>query len=1069
MKKKTFSKGLSIILMVIFFSQFVLSVFAFQHNPNDSALSMSSQSEDQDSCIDTDEQKCYTFIEQFDSSSELVSLRDENTKHFLLPDGSFQAVVSGDAVHRKNADGLWVNIDNTLIEKSGRIETCDGRVSFSQDVQKDYTIFTLRENGTKISFVAKEAVCPDKPIVQNVEYGVSRESAFEKAFEEVRLDSGISFRNVWKNAILEYQLHSNRIKENIILTSPTDQNSYEFIVELEGLYAIEEDGVILFCDAVSDEIRYSVSKPFMYDAEEAFSDDVSYLLEKQEEGKYLLTLVASSEWIKDTDRVFPITIDPSLQYCGQIRDAYASSVYPTTCYGDAAVLWVSGVEESYYSFATPHFPAGINITSATVQIPFYYDVVNNNYLTIGIYQNIGYWYEHSITWNKKPTRNTTPLDSVDVYANGASESNPGMASFSVTSAVQSWITDGHNYGFTLLRKGGSNSSVKLIAKEKNDLTAKLYINYTGTHFAEGVYAVRKTGTNLYLKGSRPTTMSGIVQYSYSTAPTGISNLENLFKISYRPSTNDYVIRSMIDNAVIVRPALNYMTALSVKGPEKDSDVSSDWTWNIQYSSGNYYIKHTSNGTTYYLCSSSSGSGDSVSLVTNSGTSGTLWAFSQYSGTGFDSVQLGAPTDGMIVGEYHNFDAYVRSTRIGYNGPPIYYVTAPNGSSTTIASVNTAGTVTANSVGDFVLKIQSHNYSGITKPTFYYSINVAPSYEGTFFFRNVQGNIAGSFYMQVNNNSSYNTEGAFLEIQPFDGDFDQRWNIVHIGDQRYKIVLSASGKALTAPTSNEGKMTQASYTGIDRQKWIIQTTEEGYYKFSPVSNPTKFLAIGDGPDGAFFMAGRNVKLRSSQPNNRDEWQLFYCSPEYSHLMIGASDGDQKAESIGKAVLTSYSYNGLIGNTYFSVRKSEALYSLTHSESFACLTHGLETLIRLTDDETMTTSDLYGLSHNALGNNVFVLYAACFCGAEPDDLIQTESLVEVTYAKGAQCVIGFTIEIDIDETNVWAKTFLLEMGGGNTIEGALGNADQEVEYCFSDTPTHSTTSRCVLGNTQGVIYP
>ena len=144
MSKKRFSMGLSFLLMVILFSQCVLSVFAFQTNGDGDALSNDSRSEELDSNIDTDEQKCYTFIEPFDTSSELVSLRDENTKHFLLPDGSFQAVVSGDAVHRKNADGIWENIDNTLIEKNGRLETSDGRVSFSREVQKDDTIFTSR-------------------------------------------------------------------------------------------------------------------------------------------------------------------------------------------------------------------------------------------------------------------------------------------------------------------------------------------------------------------------------------------------------------------------------------------------------------------------------------------------------------------------------------------------------------------------------------------------------------------------------------------------------------------------------------------------------------------------------------------------------------------------------------------------------------------------------------------------------------------------------------------------------------------------------------------------------------
>ena len=145
------------------------------------------------------------------------------------------------------------------------------------------------------------------------------------------------------------------------------------------------------------------------------------------------------------------------------------------------------------------------------------------------------------------------------------------------------------------------------------------------------------------------------------------------------------------------------------------------------------------------------------------------------------------------------------------------------------------------------------------------------------------------------------------------------------------------------------------------------------------------------------------------------------------------------------------------------KNEAIYSLTHGESFACITHGNKTSIALTDNGSLSISDLNALSSNALGNNVFVLYAACKCGSE------SNNLVDATYAKGAQCVIGFTIMILIDETNVWANEFLLEMGWGSSIEDALSYADQEVEYQFRDRLTYTTTSRYVLGNTQGEINP
>ena len=45
---------------------------------------------------------------------EVEDLREESVKHFSLPDGTYQAVSYSGAVHRKNADGTWRDIDNRL-------------------------------------------------------------------------------------------------------------------------------------------------------------------------------------------------------------------------------------------------------------------------------------------------------------------------------------------------------------------------------------------------------------------------------------------------------------------------------------------------------------------------------------------------------------------------------------------------------------------------------------------------------------------------------------------------------------------------------------------------------------------------------------------------------------------------------------------------------------------------------------------------------------------------------------------------------------------------------------------
>ena len=47
---------------------------------------------------------------------EIEDLREENVKHFDMGDGTYKAVVYSEPVHRKDSEGKWTDIDNTLSE-----------------------------------------------------------------------------------------------------------------------------------------------------------------------------------------------------------------------------------------------------------------------------------------------------------------------------------------------------------------------------------------------------------------------------------------------------------------------------------------------------------------------------------------------------------------------------------------------------------------------------------------------------------------------------------------------------------------------------------------------------------------------------------------------------------------------------------------------------------------------------------------------------------------------------------------------------------------------------------------
>ena len=83
---------------------------------------------------------------------EIEARRERNVKHFMMSDGTIQAIAYGDAVHRKDASGNWQDIDNTLSLQTengvSHYTTPDGRARFAQGLQTNQPYFTVEEGAT---------------------------------------------------------------------------------------------------------------------------------------------------------------------------------------------------------------------------------------------------------------------------------------------------------------------------------------------------------------------------------------------------------------------------------------------------------------------------------------------------------------------------------------------------------------------------------------------------------------------------------------------------------------------------------------------------------------------------------------------------------------------------------------------------------------------------------------------------------------------------------------------------------------------------------------------------------
>ena len=639
---------------------------------------------------------------------EIKSLREENVKHFRLADGTYQAVAYGQPVHRKNADGVWVDIDNSLSVEGEEIATNNARVKFAKKITGNGNIFTLHEGNHKVTFGLRGA---NKKIEGNY---VNTATDFDESVGTLqrlttldKLSARVIYEDILSGVDIEYILEANDIKENIIIKDMTDTYSYTFEVKLNGLEAKLDNNSVAIYDVSTGKEFYRIPAPFMYDAMGEMSTDVHYDLTETDNGKYELQVVADEQWINANDRVFPVVIDPTLVDVAQVADTYVSYSDPTVNYGLSSYLLVSGYHEAYYKFTTPTLPNGVTVSYATVKIPYYYFVTNEKYMSMGIYQITSNWNEHAVTWNTKPSTASSALDTADLYANGVNEDNPEYVTYYVTSYVNSWYSGTPNYGFALKRTGGTNSSILLVSRDKINKYAQLYINYEQRDLGQGIYAVSNSNTNKYLKSYiNDPGLSWLLQdTSHTTAPVSAADLENLFKFCYRPQYDDYIIRSMIDNSLVIFPSIENNSPVAGRMSQSNDELSKAYGWEIIPRFPYYYIAYTSGGVTYYAKSVSDNHDAAIRFTTDPDDNSAKWYFTHYTGNAIETVAAEKMKTSMYVYDDFQYRVRMRSTQINCNGPVRYSVVDEDGSGTDKAIINaTTGELHAQKPGTIHLEV-----------------------------------------------------------------------------------------------------------------------------------------------------------------------------------------------------------------------------------------------------------------------------------------------------------------------------------------------------------------------------
>ena len=272
---------------------------------------------------------------------EVEEKRESNVKHFYKDDNSYEAVVYPYPVHYLK-DNEWIEIDNTLEEKdednnqvlSNKSNDVKIKIAKKADANK---LVKVSIDDYQISWNIDGVDKVRSQVVNNDDFSEKNLSENEKKRQVKNINSSVEFTNVFPQVDLQYQLNSNKLKENFIIKEYIDHPEFSINITTKKLKAeLKEGNSIVFYDEDNrDEEIFSIPAPYMYDSKGIVSKDIEVTLSEQKKG-YKLVITPSPDWLEDEEREYPVLEDEAyegmfidlIEDIGNLANDYRYQAYP---------------------------------------------------------------------------------------------------------------------------------------------------------------------------------------------------------------------------------------------------------------------------------------------------------------------------------------------------------------------------------------------------------------------------------------------------------------------------------------------------------------------------------------------------------------------------------------------------------------------------------------------------------------------------------------------------------------------------------------------------------------------
>ena len=252
--------------------------------------------------------------------------RTENSKTFLLDDGTKMFVDYGEPIHYKNSKNEWVDYDNTFVKSDDNStysnKESDVNVSLSKNTSSD-SLVSVENDKHEISWNYDDAN-KSNIVVQN---GKTNDDKNDTTLDNIT--SNAEYKNIYNNVDLQCNVTTKGVKENIVLNSPNVNNEYVISYNIGKLTPkLKDDNTIDLYNGKN--VVYTISAPYMVDANEKYSENISFEILNHKDDTMQVKLTADKDFLLSSDIKYPVTIDPEISSGQALNTNYSYVGYGTS-------------------------------------------------------------------------------------------------------------------------------------------------------------------------------------------------------------------------------------------------------------------------------------------------------------------------------------------------------------------------------------------------------------------------------------------------------------------------------------------------------------------------------------------------------------------------------------------------------------------------------------------------------------------------------------------------------------------------------------------------------------------